>query len=42
MMQSTDLGDRHNIACSRWLDRSFVRRVLLKTQVRAGSDDNNR
>jgi hypothetical protein len=35
MMQSTDLGDRHNLACTRWLDRSFIRRVLLKTQVRA-------
>jgi hypothetical protein len=34
MMQSTDLGDRHNLACTRWLDRSFVRCVLLKTQVR--------
>ena len=37
MMQSTDLGNRHNLACTRWLDRSFVRRVLLKTQMRAAA-----
>ena len=35
MMQSTDLGDLHNIACTRRLDRSFVGRILPKTQVRA-------
>ena len=35
MMQSTDLGDRHNLTGIRWLDRTFVRRVLFETQVRA-------
>jgi len=35
MMQSTDLGDRHNLTGIRRLDRTFVRRVLFETQVRA-------
>jgi hypothetical protein len=35
MMQSTDLGNRYNLACTRGLDRSFVWRVLFETQMRA-------
>ena len=36
MMQSPDLGDRDNLTGIRWLDRTFVRRVLFETQMRAG------
>ena len=36
-MQSTDLGNRHNLAGAHWLDRSFAGRVLFQTQVRAAS-----
>ncbi len=35
VVQAAHLGKRHDLACTGWLDRSKVRRVLAEREVRA-------
>jgi hypothetical protein len=35
VVQTTHLGERHDLACAGWLDGSGVRRVLAEREVRA-------